>query len=177
MSFGNGILLDELRDDAIKLSAAAFASKHGEHFLLVHGMDIGSGTLVDVGETFARGTTGPRAMEGAAFVFKLERKETSTFPFIAVGRNEQNDISLPHPSVSRFHAYFKLKDGGLVLQDAKSANGTRLDDVSVPLQGEGEPLPVGVGASIRFGDVIASYLTADGVQRTIASELGRAATG
>ena len=172
MSFGNGIPLSDMRDDAVKLSAAAFASKHGEHFLLIHGLDIGSGALGKPGKTFAHASTGAAMVGGAAFVFKLERKETSTFPFIAVGRNEKNDIWLPHASVSRFHCYFKTRDGGLVLQDAKSANGTRLNDEAVPLQGEGEPVAVSGGASIRIGDVIASYLPVDAVQRTIASQLG-----
>ena len=56
--------------------------------------------------------------------------------FVSLGRHAQNDIHVPDESLSRFHAFFReLPTGALVLQDAKSANGTLLRGGRVPQQG------------------------------------------
>ena len=47
-------------------------------------------------------------------------------PIYRVGRTEENEITLPHSSISRHHAQLKRQDdGSYILSDAKSSNGTR----------------------------------------------------
>jgi hypothetical protein len=97
-------------------------------------------------------------------VFRLRRKPAAQFDWISVGRNENNDVFLPDTSVSRFHAFFReTPSGGLLLQDARSANGTLLHGIRVPRQGEGSPLEVSSGDAVRFGDIHGVILDAAGL--------------
>lgn len=103
------------------------------------------------------------------FVFRVQRRQQSRFDFVSVGRNDGNDVVLPDPSVSRFHAFLReLPDGSLQVQDARSANGTFARGTEVPRQGEGAPVALHSGDSIRFGDVHGVVVDAAGL-----AELGR----
>ena len=98
------------------------------------------------------------------YVFRVKRAPRSQFDFVSVGRNEGNDVVLPDPSVSRFHAFLReLPDGSLVVQDARSGNGTFLCGNPVPRQGEGAPVAVRSGDAIRFGDIHGVVLDAAGL--------------
>ncbi|GBU22923.1 ABC transporter ATP-binding protein [Fibrobacteres bacterium R8-0-B4] len=61
---------------------------------------------------------------------------------ISIGRDEANDICLPHPMVSRFHAVVKRGPDGLTVVDQGSANSTYVNG-----------RPVGTRA-LREGDVV-----------------------
>ncbi|MEM9622818.1 MAG: FHA domain-containing protein [Pseudomonadota bacterium] len=63
---------------------------------------------------------------------------------IAVGRSEDAQISIRDEHISRDHARFVEHEGYLWLQDLRSANGTRVNDV--PLQG---------GCRLFHGDYVA----------------------
>jgi hypothetical protein len=69
-------------------------------------------------------------------------------PEVAVGRGENNDIVIPHASVSRNHARLARRDGGFELIDLNSTNGSYINDQLV--QGS---MPVANGAEVRFGDI------------------------
>lgn len=43
---------------------------------------------------------------------------------LSIGRDPQNDTTIDHPSVSRFHAQISRQDGSFVLADLNSSNGT-----------------------------------------------------
>ena len=45
-------------------------------------------------------------------------------PVVTVGRSNSNDLVVEHPSMSRFHAKFTWRDGGLMLEDLGSRNGS-----------------------------------------------------
>ncbi len=83
----------------------------------------------------------------------LCRKPDSQHPFISIGRLDGNDVALPDPSVSKFHAYAKSVGAGLGLLDARSRNGTKIDGVDVPRRGEGEPIILRSGQSVEIGGV------------------------
>src|SRR5208282_3571668 len=47
---------------------------------------------------------------------------------ISIGRGENNDVVIPHASVSRQHARLMRRDGGFELMDLNSTNGSYVDD-------------------------------------------------
>ncbi len=64
---------------------------------------------------------------------------------VALGRDERNDIVLPDPRVSRFHAVVRPVDGGYQIVDLNSSNGTFVNRERVgarPLQ-EGDEILIG----------------------------------
>lgn len=67
-------------------------------------------------------------------------------PSIVIGRDEQADVRIDNPSVSRRHAEIRLGDGGWVIDDLGSANGTFLKGNRI--QG---PQSIGLGDEIGFG--------------------------
>lgn len=68
---------------------------------------------------------------------------------VSVGRGEDNDVVIPHASVSRAHARLIKRDGTYELMDLNSTNGTFVDDRRV----SGATATVGSGSRLRFGDV------------------------
>ncbi len=67
---------------------------------------------------------------------------------LSLGRGEDNDIVIPHASVSRSHARLMRRDGAYELMDLNSTNGTYLNDR--PVQGS---VTVTSGSEVRFGDI------------------------
>ena len=96
-------------------------------------------------------------------VFPIRKTERSIIArFYSVGQTRNNDIVVRDVTVSKFHAFFQDSDDGqgFVLQDARSTNGTFVNDERVPAQGSGDPVRVRAGDVIRFGGVELSFLTA-----------------
>ncbi len=50
---------------------------------------------------------------------------------LLIGREQDCDVVLTHATVSRRHARLRFRDGGWVLQDLSSTNGTVVNGVSV----------------------------------------------
>jgi Mg-chelatase subunit ChlD len=67
---------------------------------------------------------------------------------VSLGRGEDNDIVIPHPSVSRSHARLARHDGSFVLTDLNSTNGSYVNNRQV----EGSAV-VSNGSEVRFGDI------------------------
>lgn len=89
------------------------------------------------------------------------RKVQPMFPsMITVGRTTNNDITLPSPQISKFHAYFRLTAGRLELADAGSRNGTWVGVQR--LAPKAPPVPVKSGDRIRFGHFELRLLDAGG---------------
>ena len=70
---------------------------------------------------------------------------------VNVGRAADNDIVLDHDSISGHHAQLKLVDGGYILVDLDSTNGTFFDGAKA------DNNPLHHGSQIAFGQVPASY--------------------
>jgi pSer/pThr/pTyr-binding forkhead associated (FHA) protein len=82
---------------------------------------------------------------------------------LSVGRAADNNVSLAagdHAQVSAHHLRFTVPDGELVLTDLGSTNGTFVNGVRVPAQGEGQPVALSSGDRVRFGAVELSFLSA-----------------
>ncbi len=67
---------------------------------------------------------------------------------VTVGRGEDNDVVIPHSSVSRAHARLMKRNGAYELMDLNSTNGTFIDDRR--LAGSQS---LSNGSRVRFGDV------------------------
>jgi len=76
---------------------------------------------------------------------------------ITVGRTANNDIVLPHHTVSRLHVYFRERDGKWWITDAGSKNGTALRDLDLAARKETE---VGDGDPLWIGDIEVTFHTA-----------------
>lgn len=57
--------------------------------------------------------------------FKIQKEETK------IGRDEENDIVFPHPTVSRFHAKIIREGENYFIEDLNSANGTFVNGIKV----------------------------------------------
>ena len=66
---------------------------------------------------------------------------------ITIGRREDNVVHLPDRNVSRRHARLLRKEGSVLLEDLRSANGTLVNGVRIT-----EPVPLGNGDLVRIGD-------------------------
>jgi len=66
---------------------------------------------------------------------------------ITIGRKEDNLVHLPERNVSRRHARLLRREGAVLLEDLRSANGTRVNGVRIS-----EPVPLGDGDLVRIGD-------------------------
>jgi hypothetical protein len=76
----------------------------------------------------------------------LRKRPGNVFPdTIFVGRATNNDVCIPHTSVSKLHARVRNGVYGLILQDAGSSNGTMLN---------GDALVTGVDVSVSHGDLV-----------------------
>ncbi len=67
---------------------------------------------------------------------------------ISLGRGTENDLVVPHASVSRTHARIQRRNGAYQLVDLNSTNGTFLNDQ--PVHGS---VPLAPGSEVRLGEV------------------------
>jgi FHA domain/Integrin beta chain VWA domain len=67
---------------------------------------------------------------------------------VSLGRGEDNDVVIPHASVSRAHARLMRRNGVFELTDLNSTNGTYVNEQ--PVHGS---VPVSSGNQVRLGDV------------------------
>jgi hypothetical protein len=82
-------------------------------------------------------------------VLEVIKGKQSAFAFgITIGRTENNDVTLRHEEVSRFHAYIQKAAVGYALVDAESKNGTFLSGVRLQ---PNKPAPLPARAKIGFG--------------------------
>jgi hypothetical protein len=67
---------------------------------------------------------------------------------VSLGRGEDNDIVIPHASVSRSHARLLKRNGAYELTDLNSTNGSFVDDQQI----RGSTV-VSSGSQVRLGDI------------------------
>lgn len=148
------------------LDLAAFSKLHGRAFLLMqragkerlHPPARPTRTLVTDPEEEDRSDLPPSKY----LVFPVRKTERSLIArFYSVGQTRNNDIVIRDVSVSKSHAFFEDDgNGGFILQDARSTNGTFVNGRRVPRSGMGEPVPVRTGDLLRFGTVELSFIDA-----------------
>ncbi|MGB9856653.1 MAG: FHA domain-containing protein [Dictyoglomaceae bacterium] len=77
--------------------------------------------------------------------FKIQKEETK------IGRDEENDVVLTHPTVSRFHAKI-IRDGeNYFIEDLNSANGTFVNGIKVKKE------LLNDNDILQFGDIVCVF--------------------
>src|ERR1700754_3371113 len=64
-----------------------------------------------------------------------------------IGRHPDNDFAIDHSTISSVHCEMVLHDGGVLLRDLESTNGTFVNDEQV------REMQLAVGQVVRLGDV------------------------
>jgi len=159
------------------LDLAAFSKLHGRAFLLMqragkerlHAPSRPGRTLLTDPEEKERTELPPSKY----LVFPVRKTERSLIQrFYSVGQTRNNDIVIRDVSVSKSHAFFEDDgSGGFTLTDARSTNGTFVNDVRVPRSGTGLPVAVRTGDLVRFGAVELSFIDAKAFRDLIRATL------
>jgi pSer/pThr/pTyr-binding forkhead associated (FHA) protein len=164
--------IEDLRLDAARLSSEGFEDRYGNAFLLLSSAGFkqsksASSTevlLLDLDEEVGERTAGVSVR-----VMPIRAAKESPRHLITVGRTAKNDVTISDISVSRFHAFFKRSaDGGFLLHDAGSTNGTIVNESSVSTKETGPPSDVKSGDNIRFGQVDVTFLEVDALRSYVA---------
>ncbi len=184
------IPLEQFAADCRSLDEADFRRKHGDGFLIHHGLLAEARRPQRPQRTLVFGASAPSgsdetdahpAVRSASvshapakdiLVFPVKNTGRSPYPrIVTVGRTRNNDIVLPDVAMSKFHALFKEEDGRFYVHDAGSRNGTFLDEAMVPDTKRGKPLEVKQGARIRFGAIELWFMRAAGLRDLLAKRL------
>jgi pSer/pThr/pTyr-binding forkhead associated (FHA) protein len=147
---GSGRPIEAFREFARSLAPEGFEARFGGAFLLLASLqpraskDTFSTHLELLGDSDPTEHTGSLS----TLVYPLRSK----LHIVTLGRGAENDVVIPDRSVSRSHAFLKRgADGGYLLLDAGSSNGSMVNGRSVPAKGSGEPSPVAPGDTVRLG--------------------------
>lgn len=73
---------------------------------------------------------------------------------VRIGRLPDNELVLPHATVSRHHAEVRAQHGQVVLTDVGSASGTMMGTVRLA---PNQPVVLEVGADVRIGPYVLRY--------------------
>jgi pSer/pThr/pTyr-binding forkhead associated (FHA) protein len=73
---------------------------------------------------------------------------------VTVGRTRNNDLFINDERISRFHAFFQIRDGSWAISDAGSRNGTFVDGLRLDAR---RPHPLPARARLDFGGFRARF--------------------
>jgi pSer/pThr/pTyr-binding forkhead associated (FHA) protein len=170
-SSGTGVSVQALRADAQELSPRDFEERHGSAFLLLSAADLRKPTGPSATEVQVLGVDeeGSERTAGLALLaYPVRRTERSVGHLVTVGRASNNDVVVRDVSISRFHAFLKEEDDGKFrLQDANSTNGTIVNGASVPAQGNGPPVDLKTGDTLRLGQVEFTFLDSNALREFV----------
>jgi len=96
----------------------------------------------------------------------LEVKKTDRNLFLSkiiVGRTSTQDIIIDDIKISKFHAYFQIKDGRYYLCDPGSTNGTIIDNLKMDVS---TPVIINNNNVIRFADNSYTFFTPETAYET-----------
>lgn len=148
--------------DVMRLSLEDFSERHGgDAWLIVEPY------AKDTEETRVATVSGGKAAPSQRSVGRIRKREggNAFAHMVTLGRMPNNDIHLPAPDVSGFHAYFLIQpDGTLQLADANSTFGTTLAGTRLEPQ---KAVPVEVGQEIMFATVKARLAQVEEVYELI----------
>lgn len=152
----NGTTIDALANLAASLSDAEFVEQHPGFYLValgdmreIHDEQSAQMTKLETPTSGVRSVDGERLAPNGALVWALH-KYVEMFPAkIMVGRTGNNDVVIPHPTISKFHAYFALTPEAPKLIEAGSRNQSRINGERVT--SELKPRSLKSGDTVQFG--------------------------
>ena len=170
---GSARSIEAFREDAHRLTTAAFEARHGSAFLLLTATGLAQPKGPAATEVYLLGDDDPSAHTAdlSVLVLPLKQREDSAGHLLTVGRAPENDVVIPDRSVSRFHAFFKRERGSYLLQDAGSTNGTEVNCAPVAAKGNGPATALKRGDTVRLGQLDFTFVDATGL-RSFAVEAG-----
>ncbi|MHC4600706.1 MAG: FHA domain-containing protein [Planctomycetota bacterium] len=162
--------LEDLHAKYGNLEKQAFAAKFKHPFLVVEllGSEGGTGVFKTLEERVNNGERPTEPIDKSKenplkrhlLAVPLVKSDRNSFRnMTTLGRASNNDVVIEHPSVSKFHAYFREHPvtGKVTVADAGSSYGTVVDGKAV---GKDEPRILDSGARLRFADcVTATFLS------------------
>jgi pSer/pThr/pTyr-binding forkhead associated (FHA) protein len=172
--------LADYHEDVIRFGLPEFIENHGEAFMLHHGpidklkISVGRKATVRIEASSIKpeGSFSP-GTDYLVFPIYSPLAEESGEQTISIGRSEANEVTVPDDSVSEFHAFVQLgADGKMSVQDMNSTNGTFVNEMRVPAQGEGHAVTVMSGDQIRLGNLTFSFLSAAEFRKLVNSLVG-----
>jgi hypothetical protein len=161
---GSGVDIHKFVSDARTLSLEEFEDRNGSAFLLLTASRLRDplGPCATVVHLSAEGEPAEQTASVSTLIYSARHTGRSVGPFVTLGRTLNNDIVIPDRSVSRFHAFLKLRESGrFEILDAGSTNGTIVNGGTVPAQGKGSPVELKAGDTLRLGQVELTYLGAE----------------
>lgn len=161
---GSAQPMEAFYEDASQLSPAEFVARHGDSFLLtatrLQAPTEDAFTDVKLEDDRSDHTAGISML-----VYPVRPSGQAKVHLLTLGRTSNNDVVVRDTSVSRFHAYVKPGDnGGLLIQDAGSTNGTVVNGQSVPARGNGPAVELKPGDDVRVGQVDFTFVDAEGLR-------------
>ncbi len=160
------VRVDDFAAENHELTEAEFLARYPHPFLVSEGNSPTASTS-DLDARTAR-LKGPlrdakQAPSEGPFLLAVTKKEKGQHgSIVTVGRGEDCDLRIPHPLVSKRHAYFTREGDTWSLADAESSNGTFADGVALaPHQkhqlADSEPLRFGPEVRYRYFGALAFY--------------------
>lgn len=149
--------IDEFRERFGNLPRSRFLERFSAPFLVI---EMRGRKKTDGMSAWARTTTSklptlPAVRLSSAvidtYVAPVEKSDRNDFKdVVSLGRDRDNDIVLPNPSVSKYHAVIRrdAESGAISVGDVGSLNGTTIGGHRL---GEGDAAPLESGAVIVFG--------------------------
>jgi len=172
--FGTALSIEELHP-AAQLGLEEFEARYGNGFLLVTatGLDSTKGTTTQLLLDGVDEDPGAHTAGLAVVVYPLRQRDVLGGHLVTIGREKTHDIVIPDPSISRFHAFAKQdEDGGFLLQDAGSTNGTSVNGASVPARGAGQPTRLKPGDNVRLGRMESTFSDARALREFVLQTCG-----
>ncbi|MFH1807414.1 MAG: FHA domain-containing protein [Pseudomonadota bacterium] len=124
-------------DTARNVTAESFEKRYLHPFLLgreVLEEEFSFATAIATVDEMERGDrqTGLRIRDWVLPVQRPEGASKVGSLRVFVGRASNNDLSIPHPTVSKLHAYFTLEGSRWWIVDVGSSNGTTVNGMKAP---------------------------------------------
>ncbi len=146
--------LDDVAAELQTSGLEAFRARYGRHFLV-----ISEGDAIEDAAGFVdtASRTGAEVLQGRKDRIELRPLAGTR---VTVGRDSACDIIIKLQRVSSLHAVFTNAGGLLLLADAGSKNGTRVNGTSLE---KNKPVPVDAGDVIELGPARATIWGIDDV--------------
>ncbi len=144
--------MDEIAQLALSMTREQFSARFACWFLCsdagVAGPQRPQPTDVwQLGENTASHRLADLAADGPPFAAPIKKVQASFPSMITVGRTQNNDIVVPDTSISKFHAFFRVTGGVVVVADAGSRNGTFVAGRALPPK---QPMPLRAGEHLQL---------------------------